>query len=226
MNNPVLMPCHNSFKLTKDAVTSILNQSVPVHLLVVDNDSEDETPIFMQAWGIQSYRVSPQIGVTRAWNYGLRYFFDNGAEHVLVTNNDVVLRPDTYRELLDDGGPFVTCVGVNSFEDSKKPFLKTIRPHPDFSCFLIRRLVWNQVGPFDERMVLYASDADYHVRMFQAGIAAYTIGLPFYHVACGTMKGNPERAQAICDQADRDREFFFRKWGCKVGTPEYYQLFR
>ena len=166
------------------------------------------------------------MGVSRAWNYGLRYFFEMGEDHVLVVNNDVELRPDTYQELLSDGGPFVTCIGVNTLHESQKLYVKAVRPHPDFSCFLIRREVWDKVGPFDESMVLYASDADYHVRLHQAGIPAYTIGLPFYHVVSGTIKSNPDEALAIHQQADRDRALFEQKWGCKIGTPEYYEMFK
>jgi GT2 family glycosyltransferase len=75
-------------------------------------------------------------------------------------------------------------------------------------------------------MHLYASDADYHVRMHQAGIVAYTCGIPFYHYASGTLKSASagERA-AINRQADKDRDRFKSKWGCAVGSPEYYALF-
>lgn len=226
MTNPVLILCHNACELTERALCSIANQDIPVHILGIDNASTDETPQTLFEWQVQTYRVSPSMGVSRAWNYGLRYFFEMGEDYVFVVNNDVVLRPETYRELLADGGPFVTCVGVNTLEEAQKPFVKNIRPHPDFSCFLIRKQVWETVGPFDESMVLYASDADYHVRMHKAGIPAYTIGLPFYHVASGTIKYNPSEAVEIQAQANRDRDAFLKKWGVSVGSPEYNAMFK
>lgn len=224
--NAVLMLVRNALELTKRSIASVAAQDIPVNLFCVDNDSTDGTAEFFRDNRIWNYRASPQLGVSKGWNYGLRYFFETGADYVLVVNNDIVARPDAYRELLADGGPFVTCVGVNTFEESQKPFVKAIRPNPDFSCFLIRREVWERVGEFDESMVFYASDADMHVRMFQAGITAYTIGLPFYHVASGTLKNaNHQDHLAIQRQADLDRETFEKKWGCKVGSREYYALF-
>ena len=224
--NPVLILCHNAIELTKSALDSLAAQDVPIHILAIDNHSKDGTYPALLDRGVQSYRCLSSIGVSRAWNYGLRYFFEMGEQHVLVVNNDVVLRPDTYRELLADDGLFVTCVGVNTLEESQKQFVKTVRPHPDFSCFLIRRKVWETIGPFDESMVLYASDADYHMRMHIAGIPAYTIGLPFYHVASGTIKYNPEEAAEIKAQADKDRAVFVKKWGMSVGSEQYNEVFK
>jgi len=75
-------------------------------------------------------------------------------------------------------------------------------------------------------MVLYCSDADYHLRMHQAGIEAYTIGIPFCHYASGTLKSATfAERNKIEQQADADRAVFEKKWGCKVGSPEYYALF-
>lgn len=224
--NPVLMLVRNALELSKRAIASVQAQDIPTQLLCVDNDSSDGTKEWLAEQHIWNYRASPQLGVSKGWNYGLRYFFETGADYVLVVNNDVVLRPDTYRELLADGGPFVTCVGVNTLEESQQPFVKNVRPNPDFSCYLIRREVWERVGEFDESMVFYASDADMHVRMFREGIPAYTIGLPFYHVASGTLKNANHRDHlAIQRQADLDRETFEKKWGCKVGSPAYYDIF-
>mgnify|MGYP001586369748 CR=1 FL=1 len=55
---------------------------------------------------------------------------------------------------------------------------------------------------------------------------AYTIGIPFYHYASGTLKSaNLGERAMINRQADKDRDRFEAKWSCKVGSPEYYQLF-
>jgi len=224
--NPCLMLCHNALELTKKAVESVLAQDIPVDLMVIDNASIDETWPWLLSQGVRTYSVPSQLGVSRGWNYGLRYFFELGAEYVWVVNNDAVYRPDTLRELIADGGLFVTGVGVNRPEDIQCDFVKNVRPNPDFSCFLIRREVWEKVGPFDDSMALYASDADYHLRMHKEGIFACTIGMPFYHIGSGTIKhATAEEAQAIRWQADRDRETFERKWGVRIGSKEYYDRF-
>jgi glycosyltransferase involved in cell wall biosynthesis len=228
--NPVLMLVRNSLELTKISVGSVLTQDIPTTLWVVNNDSDEATTAWLKMMSdtIRVWNCRPQLGVSRGWNMGLEYLFETaGFEHVLVVNNDVTLRQDCYRELLKDGGGFVTAVSVGDPEQLAWDGQHRKRPHPDFSCYLIRREVWERVGRFDETMMHYASDADFHVRMDRAGIEAYTIGVPFFHYASGTLKtaSEIERMQ-INAQADRDRETFRRKYnGVKVGTKEYYQLF-
>ena len=224
--HPVLILTHNALELTNRALSSIFGQDIPVHVFVVDNNSTDGTVPYLEELGCQVFAAKWDMGVSRAWNYGLGYFFQQGEDHVLVVNNDVILRPETYSELILDGGLFVTGVGVNESEQFTANFIKTIRPNPDFSCFLMKREAWEKVGMFDESMILYASDCDYHVRMHKEGIEAYTIGMPFFHTASGTIKRNPEEAGRIIEQANRDRIAFYEKWGVGIGTPEYYELFK
>lgn len=225
--HPVVMLARNAIELTKRAVASVLAQDIPVQLRVIDNNSTDGTPEWLASQlprvTVQTFR--PAQGVSASWNFALHETFSR-YDHCLVVNNDVQLRMDTYSALLEDGGPFVTAVSVDNPTAIEGGWAKAPRPHPDFSCFLIRREVWRKVGKFDESMSLYASDADYHLRMHQAGIQAYTIGIPFYHYASGTLKSATEwDRREIQAQADKDRARFVEKWGCAVGSPEYYKMF-
>lgn len=223
--NPVVMLVRNALQLTKNAVRSVMEQDIPTLLHVVDNDSQDGTTEFLQSCVAHLETFRPPLGVSSGWNFAIVNAFRQ-ADHVLVVNNDVVLRPDTYRSLLEDGGEFVTAVSVDNLKGIEGNWAKAPRPHPDFSCFMLRKSVWDKVGAFDETMRLYASDADYHVRMHKAGIEAYTIGIPFFHYASGTLKSATAGEKAsISEQADKDRYTFELKWGCKVGSKQYYEMF-
>lgn len=168
-------------------------------------------------------------GVSKVWNLGLHYLFDaEKADAVLVVNSDVELRPDTLRLLLEDGSPFVTAVGSSTAGTQYPGGTPTMarRPHPDFSCFLIRRECWERVGRFDETMSIYCSDGDYHLRMHRLGITACSIDLPFLHYASGTLKqADDAERDRIMEQADADRRAFEQKWGVSMGTAAYYELF-
>lgn len=224
--NPVVMLCHNAKELTEVAVDSVQKQDIPVAITLVDNASTDGTAEWAdRVPHLFCHSFNPGLGVSAGWNFALTEVFRH-YEYCLVVNNDVVLRPDTYSALLDDGGDFVTAVSVNDPAAIVGDWRKAPRPHPDFSCFLIRKKVWQVVGAFDERMKLYASDNDYHLRMHEAGIEAYTIGIPFYHYASGTLKfAKPHERAAIQRQADADRAYFAEKWGFEVGGADYYQKF-
>jgi GT2 family glycosyltransferase len=191
-----------------------------LHLIVMDNDA----PLPIREWILQKYlsspRYSPQIGVTKAWNIGLEAVFEfMGCEHCLVLNNDVELAPDFYRRLLefrDEGVPpgLVSGISTSCREDihheAAQPSLS-----PDFSAFLIRRQLWTALGGFDDSMVHYASDNDFHVRAYKSGWRLVNSGIPFYHERSSTMRlAESDEQYALSNQADKDREVFKKKWNC------------
>lgn len=239
MINPVIIPTHNCFELTVKCIASVLKQDIPVKIIVVDNGSTDER--------LREYLASlndtrhheclfmgQNVGVSKAWNIGLCAMFNSGlAKHALVINNDLEIPPQYYRMLIQTGEWFIS--GINVGAPNGDPYWKTRapkpeaqykRPHPDFSAFLIRKECWDLVGSFDENMVFYAQDCDYHVRMHRNQVWAGSINLEYYHYASGTLKqaADDERVK-IARQADLDREEFAKKYGCEIGQAEYDRLF-
>lgn len=165
--------------------------------------------------------------MAESWNLGLRTLFAAGAPYVLVINNDVRLKPETYRVLVESGLRFATGVGVATKEQFEAPFVRNDRNHPDYSCYLIRRECWEKVGPFDENFkVAFYEDNDYHVRMWRAGIRGVCIGIPFWHFGSATLKGMDAsemgRTKVVIEG---NKERFHTKYGCYPGTPEYEALF-
>lgn len=227
--NPILCPLRNGIQLTKAAHRTFMAQDVQggVELLYIDNASEDGTAEWLKTTEAFTIRNGTPKSVAQSWNYGLGWWFNRGAEYVLVVNNDVELLPSTYRRLLADGGDFVTAVSVGTKEQLVDSDPRGTRPHPDFSCYLIRRSVWEIVGPFDEQFKsAYNEDSDYHVRLHKAGVFAHCIDVSFYHVASGTIKNSTlEEQKHIVKIASQNHEYFKQKWGVYSGTPEYYALF-
>ncbi len=228
---PVLLLTHNGLALTKEAVHSVRRQDVATHLIVIDNASTDGTREWLHTLDAETTTVialRSNVGVSKAWNFGLRWLLDQcRMAAVLVINNDVVLRPDTARTLWEDGAWFVTAVGVNSLAESQGAWKKSDRPNPDFSCFLISRCAWMKVGEFDERFFAWHGDNDYHVRLTKAGVWAGTCGIPYYHYAAATVKaaeGDKEAQARWRDMFERDRAAFVAKWGVAPGTKEYERM--
>ena len=230
--NWIVMPVWNCHHLTRDAIASCLAQDLPgVRVLAVIDHGTDGVAQYLRSLHPRVQVVeAPGCGVSKAWNLALGHVFDRlGRGAALVVNSDVKLRADTYRRLLSDGGHFVTCVGTSSGAKfpGGEPDANKKRPHPDFSCFLLTRYCWEQVGKFDDSMRIYTSDGDYHLRMHHAGIEAYCLDLPFYHYASGTLKqADPDDRDRLLAQAGRDREAFTRKWGFEMGSDEYYAEFK
>jgi hypothetical protein len=148
----------------------------------------------------------------------------------LVINNDTVLPSNFYSELLSYNVPFVTGRSTESMLEISSMVQNERQPlvgGPDFSAFLIRREAWEKIGPFDERMKLYAGDNDYHVRAHRAGVPLLRANLPFYHERSSTLKkAPPAERREIELQADRDREVFKSIYGCMPWEPGYAELFK
>ena len=248
MTNWILCPLRNGLHLTKQAAKTFAAQDIGnVDVLFINNGSTDGTAEWLSS--VDAARIScGNLSVAQSWNIGLRFLFGfKGAQYidyVLVVNNDVELRPDTYRHLVEDGGLFVTGVGVAKraeiepeliYNDDQRgmydgypdPDPTAKRPHPDFSCFLIRRECWDRVGPFNEHCeVAFYEDNLYHVAMHRKGIAAYCLDLPFFHHGSATIKNaDPAERERIQQAAAKNKEYFHSKWKCYPGTPEYQALF-
>jgi len=229
--NPIVMRVLSNRQFTQRAVESCLAQDIDgdVRVTVIDNGSSDGVGDYLRSVEGIHLTVLPEArGLHRVWNEALNTVFRAlGAEYCLVVNNDVWLRPDTYRLLRLDQGLFVTGISADTEAQTREADPRSRIPHPCFSCFLIRREVWLRVGPFDTHMETWAGDGDYHLRMDEQGIDAYAIRVPFLHRVSGTLKTAPPKLrQKICQQADLDRVAFLKKWGFAIGSREYYARFR
>lgn len=231
--NPIICPVRNNLHLTRKAVRTFKTQDISggVDVLVVDNQSTDGTAQWLcTQHDVLTMHNDPALSVAASWNKALRLVFKWGAEYALVANNDTELRNDTYRRLVADGGGFVTAVGTrdtNKIKELTEPDPAAKRPHPDFSCYLIRRDVYEHVGEFDEQfLIAFGEDWDMHVRLKKAGVLAYCLDLPFLHHGSMTIKNSePSEVRRIQVQADRNRQYFKSKWGFAGASKEYYDFF-
>lgn len=226
--NPVLTLTYNNLELVKKCVDSIRRQTIPTAMMVIDNGSTDNTNQWLRAdqWPFV-HSFGENRGVSRGWNFGLNELFSDGWPHVLVVGSDTVLPPSFYADLLSLNLPFVTGCGYENMEQAvQAAWLTPLDSHPEFNAFLIRREVWEKVGEFDEQMVNWASDCDYHVRAHRLGVPMWKAGVPFYHYGSATLKNSdPEAQRVLHERGNLDRDVFRSKYGCVPGTEEYSKLF-
>ena len=231
--NLVIVPCVVGPQMTRACLRSLLAQDVETYVLAINNGANDGTAQVMRAMAAGEKRLSvieyaARRSLNNVWNEWITWAFEKmQLDYVLVVNNDTVLLPETYRLLRDDGGLFVTAVGTAPEQALMIGDLSQRRPHPDFSCFLIRRACWERVGKFDDGIRAFFGDNDMHIRMHRAGVQAYCLQVPFAHVASGTMKNaSNELRDAIQREADADREVFKAKYGFLPTDPEYAEEFK
>lgn len=235
IENAVLMLTRNCLELTKRAVASVVAQDIPTRTLVLDNGSTDGTRDWLESkpyenvgwWGT---RKDLNRGVSWAWNSGLRTLMGSAfaSPRVLVLNNDLVLPPWFYRRLIEYMLPFASGISVGSMSEiATEPQGGELSMHPDFSAYCLAKDCWETVGPFNERMVHYASDCSWHVEAHRKGVDLKGAPIPFYHERSSTLKlASPEERAEIEAQANRDRRVFKSLYGCNPWDPEYEELFK
>lgn len=100
----VIMPCYNSEKYVRDAITSILNQTYSNWRLIAVNDgSTDRTPEFLSDYSKKDSRIKvlskENGGYVSAVNYGL----DNlTGDYFLMMGSDDRLFPDLFERITDE----------------------------------------------------------------------------------------------------------------------------
>lgn len=234
--NPVLILSYNGLPYLQHCMEAVRKQDIPTSLYVIDNGSEDGSREWLLQEGIPGYHNDKNLGVSVGWNQGLEYLFGDGAQYVLVLNQDVSLPTYFYRELLDCNVPLVTGFPVDNLIEispltaspmaSKKRRAVPLDPHPCFSAFLIRRECWEAVGKFEESMFAWAGDCDYHVRAHRKGVGMWKSMVPFFHHAGTTTRiASDAEREWFMKRANEDREVFRGKYGVIPGDSRYSDLF-
>lgn len=76
---------------------SLLNASIPMQIVVVDNASSDQTVEIVQAICPDAiiFQLTQNRGFGKANNIGIKYAYEHGAEHVLLINQDAYVDANT-----------------------------------------------------------------------------------------------------------------------------------
>jgi len=196
MTVDVIVPVHGNFDLTRGCLHSLLAQTHPVRIVVVDDASPDNTLQLMESEfpDIEVLALSENVGFAGACNEGISA---REGDIVALVNNDVVadtslaeslvvcfsdplvgsvapviLRPDGR---IDAYG--ITCdrtlVGYRRL--SGEPLSRL----PDAACYELlgpygaiaayRRRALDDVGVLDQRIFMYGEELDLNIRLRQAG---------------------------------------------------------
>lgn len=239
--NPVLLFIYNTtpeqLKLSQLCIESILLQTIPVYLLIVNNGSTPETAQWLAGLTAPAPHVIEirhhlhNTAPTIIANRECATFFALDAEYVLGVPSDAILPPYCYEQLLKCSSRGFIAAYMHSPEPPRVPeslaeFTPPAIPPPvhvlhsnmHTALMLTRRWAFDaliaQDGYFlDEGMFLYACDLDLKARLEIVGISGAQTDLAVYHYSSACWRlATPEISRAISIQADRDRAYFAQKW--------------
>jgi GT2 family glycosyltransferase len=184
---------------TIDCLASLAKQSFPnLQMVVVDNGSSDDSVarIKKACPGASLIAHSDNSGFARGMNIGIQHALAQGADYVLMLNNDTQLAVDAVAVLVNGAegnvaAPIIYYAGtpgrvwslggrfnhwllevsgtVRGQEDRGQwPALITVDFVP--ACaLLVPRKVFEKIGYFDERFFMYYEDLDFCLRLHRAG---------------------------------------------------------
>jgi GT2 family glycosyltransferase len=229
-----IVVAHDSAEVLPACLAALAGQHVPA--IVVDNASRDASAAVAEEAGAQVIRNARNEGYGRANNRGVRAAVT--AEHVLIVNPDVILRPGAVDALLaaarawPDAGllapRLVEPDGRFFFQPRSllAPYLtnpggRLALPQGDVcapflsgACLMMPRRLFLDLGGFDERIFLFYEDDDLCRRVAEAGRA-------LIHVhAAGALHGRgrsskPERGRVFRTRWHQawSRAYVSRKYG-------------
>jgi tetratricopeptide (TPR) repeat protein/GT2 family glycosyltransferase len=155
-------------------------------------------------------------GLSKSWNEGVLWGFENGHQVVLVVNEDVVFGDGDLTRLVDAAyeqrDKFLVmgrCFHEN--EDRWSP--------SEYGCFAVNPPALEILGCFDENFFpIYYEDCDYRRRARLAGLApGYCDRVSIRHAGSSALKQPAVARQNRLTYA-ANRAYYMRKWGGENGS--------
>lgn len=170
--------------------------------VVVDNASTDGGPeaVAVERPGVRLIRLDENRGFAGGVNVGLHAALEDGADHLLLLNNDTTVDPGFLEPLVaaaTDPGVAAACAQIlhsdgrtiwyagASYDPrrghqgrhtgfGKPPLVRDVHPYPtDRACggaMVVPRRALERVGMLDESLFAYAEDVDWSMRARAAGL--------------------------------------------------------
>lgn len=99
----VIIVSYNGMQWLKRCLDSVYSSSMPVTIIVVDNNSNDNSTVFIEKNypAIILIKLNKNQGFGKANNIGIEYALKHNANYIYLLNQDAWIKPDTLKVLID-----------------------------------------------------------------------------------------------------------------------------
>lgn len=103
MRTYVIIVTYNGIKWIDECLESVINSSIPVSIIVIDNNSLDETVSFIKDKfkNVKLLEQKQNLGFGKANNLGISYAVKQKADYVFLLNQDAFLDVKTIENLIN-----------------------------------------------------------------------------------------------------------------------------
>lgn len=238
----IIILSYNNLKYTKACLYSTINYSnyPNLEIVIVDNNSQDETPDFLKRFKAKHSNVRLIINKTNkgfagGCNQGIK---EATGEYIIFLNNDTIVTPDWIKKLIKPlGDESVGLVGpltnfmwnhqevdisyrsVDSMLKKAVGITSKVRAREAddiaFFCVAARKELIEKIGGLDERFgVGMFEDDDYCLRVKKAGLKIVVAEDVFVHhfgqISLFSL-GNDKYKEIF----EENKKKFEKKWGIK-----------
>lgn len=193
----ILIVTYNASKWIDTCLESILNSSIQVKSLIIDNNSSDGTIEIIERKYPEAIviRNTANYGFGKANNIGIKYSLKQNADYIFLLNQDAWLLPDTIEKLLffQNNNPhygilspvhinkteneldknFTNYTSFNNLAEIREAVGKSIRitetKFVNAAAWLLSKECVLKVGGFDPLFYHYGEDRDYCNRTIHHG---------------------------------------------------------
>lgn len=196
----VIVVTYNGKKWIDKCFGSIINSTIPVHIVAIDNASTDGTPnrIREKFKQVEVIETGQNLGFGKANNIGLKRMLDVNADYAFLLNQDAWVENDTIEKLikvqqknpdyhllspvhLNGKGDAIDRKFQNYLSNNHTPgfysdlFLNKLKPiyegkYANAAAWLLTNHCIETVGGFDPLFQLYGEDDDYISRLHKANL--------------------------------------------------------
>lgn len=228
-NVSAVIVTYNRLKLLKEVIESLQNQETPTaHIIVIDNDSEQDTKDYLESLGslIDYVRLPENIGGAGGFNAGIRYFMEHTTDdYVWLMDDDTVPQSNTLTELLDFAktkNNFGFLASDVRWTDGSKALMNGVRPLNDFKkmpenqdkpikvqnatfvSLLMQRKVVKQIGLPIAEFFIWGDDIEYTDRASRVAPGYYVPSAKVTHKMGANIGSN-----ILIDGPSRTPRYFY-----------------
>lgn len=183
---------YNGMQWIEHCIESLLESTVPVQILVIDNCSTDGTLDFINNIFpmVMTFPQKKNLGFGQANNVGIRYALDNNADYCLLINQDAYLDKFALEKMLkvSDGNSLLSPIHLNgdgsridymfkySIRNSQNKLIDDLLINKELkncyemkeicaACWLMPIDLLKKIGGFNPLFFHYSEDSNYYQRM-------------------------------------------------------------
>jgi GT2 family glycosyltransferase len=171
------------------------------------------------------YAYKSNRGLGRSWNDGILDAYADGAEVVIIANDDIRFSDGDLDRLAEKAAHcvdryIITCAGPHERQGR-------VLPSHGYSCFAVNRISIDTIGCFDENFFpAYYEDLDYARRAGLAGLAEGNCpDTAVTHEGSATIRRDPGISKQTAHTLTLNSRYYARKWGGEPGRERHEHPF-